>query len=142
MHKPRIAQARIERGKCQRNDAEMPVVREMGAASNRNSGVGLDPKDREFRRLHRSKPDQHSEQALLDVAPGHRGPVTFHKARLVWRNPLQLLVLMPMMQFRQVRVIMGEGQVPVRVRMWPPNKISSLRPVVVMIFVLMNMVVF
>jgi len=120
----------------------MLAIREMGTASNRNSGVGLDPKDHEFRRLHRSKPDQHSEQTLLDVVLGQRGPVTFHKVRLVWRNPLQLLVVMTVMQLRQVRVIMGEGQVPVRMRMWSLNKVSSLMPVVVMIFVLMSMVMF
>ena len=114
----------------------------MGAASNRNSGIGLDPKDHEFRRLHRSKPDQHSEQALLDVAPGHGGPVTFRKVRLIWRNSLQLLVLMTVMQFRQVRVIMGEGQVQMQMSMRFLKKSLSVMPMIVMIFVLMNMVVF
>ena len=51
-------------------------------------------------------------------------------------------MIMTVMQFRQVRVIMGEGQVPMRVRMWSLNKVSSLVPVVVMIFVLMSMVMF
>ena len=52
----------------------------------------------------------------------------------------RLLVVMPVMQFRQMRVIMGEGQVLVRVRMWSPKKSLSVMSVVVMIFVLMNMV--
>ena len=47
---------------------------------------------------------------------------------------------MPVMQFREVWVIMGEGQVLVRVRMWLQNKSLSVMPVVVMIFVPMNMV--
>ncbi len=89
-----------------------------------------------------SKPDQHSEQALLDIALGHGEPVTFHKVRHVWRNPLQLLVLMPVMQFRQVRVIMGEGQVQMQMSMRFLKNSLSVMPVVVMIFVLMNMVVF
>lgn len=49
---------------------------------------------------------------------------------------------MPVMQFRQVRVIMGEGQMLVRMRMWSPKNILPLMPVVVMVFVLMNMVMF
>ena len=52
----------------------------------------------------------------------------------------KVLVVMPVMQFREVWVIMDEGQVLVRVRMWLPNKSLSVMPVVVMIFVLMNMV--
>ena len=53
---------------------------------------------------------------------------------------IQVLMLVPVMQFGQVRVIMGKGQVLVRVCMGLPNKSLSVMPVVVMIFVLMNMV--
>jgi len=49
---------------------------------------------------------------------------------------------MPMMQFRQVRVIMGKGQVQMLMSMRFLKKSLSVMPVVVMIFVLMNMVVF
>ena len=54
----------------------------------------------------------------------------------------QLLVAMPMMQFRQVRVIMGEREVQMQMSMRFLKKIRSIMPVVVMIFVLMSMVMF
>ena len=54
----------------------------------------------------------------------------------------RLLVVMPVMQFRQVRVIMGEGQVQMQMSMRFLKKILSVMPVVVMIFVLMSMVMF
>ena len=47
---------------------------------------------------------------------------------------------MPVMQFRQVRVIMGEGQVQVQMSMRFLKNSLSVMPVVVMIFVPMNMV--
>ena len=47
---------------------------------------------------------------------------------------------MPVMQFRQVRVIMGEGQVQMQMSMRFLKKSLSVMPVVVMIFVPMNMV--
>lgn len=47
---------------------------------------------------------------------------------------------MPVMQLRQMRVIMGEGQVPMRMSVWLQDRSLSVMPVVVMIFVLMNMV--
>ena len=49
---------------------------------------------------------------------------------------------MPVMQFRQVRVIMGEGEVQMQMSMRFLKKIRSIMPVVVMIFVLMSMVMF
>jgi len=51
-------------------------------------------------------------------------------------------VVVPVMQFRQVRVIMGEGQVPMQMSMRFLKKSLSIMPVVVMLFMLMNMVVF
>lgn len=54
----------------------------------------------------------------------------------------QLLMIMTVMQFRQVRVIMGEGEVPVRVRMRFLKNRASLVHMVVMLFVLMTMVMF
>ena len=54
----------------------------------------------------------------------------------------RFLVLMPVMQFRQVRMIMGEGQMQVQMSMRFVRQNLSVMPVVVMIFVLMNMVVF
>ena len=52
------------------------------------------------------------------------------------------LVIMTVMQFRQVRVIMGEGEVPVHVRMRFLKEKASLVHVVVMLFVLMAVVMF
>jgi hypothetical protein len=51
-------------------------------------------------------------------------------------------MIVTVMQFRQVRVIMGEGEVPVRVRMWFLKKGFYVMPVVVMLFVLMAVVMF
>jgi hypothetical protein len=53
---------------------------------------------------------------------------------------LRFLVLMPVMQFRQVRVIMGEGQVQMQMSVRFLKNSLSVMPVVVMIFVLMSMV--
>ena len=47
---------------------------------------------------------------------------------------------MSVMQFRQVRVIMGEGQMQVQMSMRFLKKILSVMPVVVVIFVQMNMI--
>ena len=54
----------------------------------------------------------------------------------------RFLMIMTVMQFRQVRVIMGEGQVPVQVRMWFLKNSPSIVHVVVMLFVLMAVVMF
>ena len=51
-------------------------------------------------------------------------------------------MVMTVMQFRQVRVIMGEGEVPVHVRMRFMKDRASIVHVVVMFFVLMAMVMF
>ena len=51
-------------------------------------------------------------------------------------------MIMTVMQFRQVRVIMGEGEVPVHVRMRFLKDRASLVHVVVMLFVLMAVVMF
>ena len=51
-------------------------------------------------------------------------------------------MIMTVMQFRQVRVIMSEGEVPVHVRMRFLNDRASLVHVVVMLFVLMAVVMF
>lgn len=57
--------------------------------SSRNGSLGLDPKEHEFSGPHRSNPNQHRDQALLDVALGHSGPVTCHKIRLIRLRPQQ-----------------------------------------------------
>ncbi len=49
---------------------------------------------------------------------------------------------MPVMQFRQVRVIMAEGQVPVKVGMGLVKDRLSIVQMVVVLFVPMNVVVF
>ena len=51
-------------------------------------------------------------------------------------------MIMTVMQFRQVRVIMGEGEVPVCVRMRLLKDRASIVHVVVMLFVLMAVVMF
>ena len=51
-------------------------------------------------------------------------------------------MIMTVMQFRQVRVIMGEGEVPVHMRMRFLKNRASLVHVVVMLFVLMAVVMF
>ena len=51
-------------------------------------------------------------------------------------------MIMTVMQFRQVRVIMGEGEVPVRVSMRFLKNRASIVHVVVMLFVLMAVVMF
>ena len=54
----------------------------------------------------------------------------------------RLLMIMTVMQFRQVRVIMGEGEVPVHVSMRFLKDRASIVHVVVMLFVLMAVVMF
>ena len=54
----------------------------------------------------------------------------------------RLLMIMTVMQFRQVRVIMGEGKVPVHVSMQFLKDRASIVHVVVMLFVLMAVVMF
>ena len=56
--------------------------------SSRNGSLDLDTKDHEFRRLHRSKSDEHIKQALFDVELGHGGTVACHKVRLFRLSPL------------------------------------------------------
>ena len=51
-------------------------------------------------------------------------------------------MIMTVMQFRQVRVIMGEGEVPVYVSMRFLKDRASIVHVVVMLFVLMAVVMF
>jgi hypothetical protein len=51
-------------------------------------------------------------------------------------------MIMTVMQFRQVRVIMGEGEVPVCVRMRLLKDRASIVHMVVMLFVLMAVVMF
>ena len=51
-------------------------------------------------------------------------------------------MIMTVMQFRQVRVIMGEGEVPVYVSMRLLKDRASIVHVVVMLFVLMAVVMF
>ena len=51
-------------------------------------------------------------------------------------------MIMTVMQFRQMRVIMGEGEVPVHVSMRFLKDGASLVHVVVMLFVLMAVVMF
>lgn len=52
----------------------------------------------------------------------------------------RLLMIMTVMQFRQVRVIMGEGEVPVHVSVRFLKDRASIVHVVVMLFVLMAVV--
>jgi hypothetical protein len=54
----------------------------------------------------------------------------------------RLLMIMTVMQFRQVRVIMGEGEVPMHVSMRFLKDRVSIVHVVVMLFVLMAVVMF
>ena len=49
---------------------------------------------------------------------------------------------MAVMQFRQVRVIMCEGQVPVWVRVWFLKNSLSVMAMIVMLFVKVDVVVF
>ncbi len=56
--------------------------------------------------------------------------------------PMKPLMLMTVMQFGKMRVIMGEGRVPVRVSMRLLKNRLSVMSVVVMFFVPMNVVVF
>jgi hypothetical protein len=55
---------------------------------------------------------------------------------------LRLLMIMTVVEFRQVRVIMGEGEVPVHVSMRFLKDRASIVHVVVMLFVLMAVVMF
>jgi len=54
----------------------------------------------------------------------------------------RLLMVMTVMQFRQVRVIMGEGKMPVHVSVRFLKDRASIVHVVVMLFVLMAVVMF
>jgi hypothetical protein len=54
----------------------------------------------------------------------------------------RLLMIMTVVEFRQVRVIMGEGEVPVHVSMRFLKDRDSIVHVVVMLFVLMAVVMF
>ena len=51
-------------------------------------------------------------------------------------------MIMTVMQFRQVRMIMGEGEVPMHVSMWFLKDRAAIVHVVVMLFVPMAMVMF
>lgn len=71
-----------------------------------------------------------------------RGGLRYRKKHRAALCALRLRMIMTVMQFRQVRVIMAEGQVPVKVGMGLVKDRLSIVEMIVVLFVPMNVVVF